>query len=142
MKRRFSGIAYAGIEPAYLQDFCWSNRLADDFETVLLNMCNVPLASGCGGEEFRDAVTQVWMPRLREFKPQMILISAGFDAHFEDDMGNLKFLEKDYAWVTDQLKTLAAEMCNKRVVSMLEGGYVMTSLARSVGAHLRSLADL
>ena len=106
------------------------------------NMCNVPLASGCGGEEFRDAVTQVWMPRLREFKPQMILISAGFDAHFEDDMGNLKFLEKDYAWVTDQLKTLAAEMCNKRVVSMLEGGYVMTSLARSVGAHLRSLADL
>ncbi len=106
------------------------------------NMCNVPLASGCGGEEFRDAVTQVWMPRLREFKPQMILISAGFDAHFEDDMGNLRFLEKDYAWVTDQLKQLAAEMCNKRIVSMLEGGYVMTSLARSVGAHLRSLADL
>ncbi len=106
------------------------------------NMCNVPLAAGCGGEEFRDAVTQVWIPRLREFKPQMILISAGFDAHFEDDMGNLKFLEKDYAWVTDQLKQLAAEMCNKRIVSMLEGGYVMTSLARSVGAHLRSLADL
>ena len=72
----------------------------------------------------------------------MIFISAGFDAHYEDDMGNLKFLEKDYAWVTDHLKKLAAEMCNKRIVSMLEGGYVMTSLARSVGAHLRTLADL
>ena len=106
------------------------------------NMCNVPLAAGCGGEEFRDAVSQVWMPRLREFKPQMLFISAGFDAHYEDDMGGLKLLEKDYAWCTDELKKLAAEMCNKRIVSMLEGGYVMSSLARSVGAHLRSLADL
>ena len=106
------------------------------------NMCNVPLAAGCGGEEFRDAVTQVWMPRLREFNPQMIFISAGFDGHYEDDMGGLKLLERDFAWCTEQLKNLAAEICNKRVVSMLEGGYVMTSLARSVGAHLRSLADL
>jgi acetoin utilization deacetylase AcuC-like enzyme len=64
-------------------------------------MCNVPLAAGCGGEEFRDAVLQVWMPRLKEFKPQMILISAGFDGHYEDDMGGLKLLEKDFAWCTD-----------------------------------------
>ena len=106
------------------------------------NMCNVPLAAGCGGEEFRDAVTQVWMPRLREFNPQMILISAGFDGHYEDDMGGLKLLERDFAWCTEQLKNLAAEICDKRVVSMLEGGYVMSSLARSVGAHLRVLADL
>ena len=106
------------------------------------NMCNVPLAAGSGGEEFRDAVLQVWTPRLKEFKPQMILISAGFDGHYEDDMGGLKLVEKDYAWCTDHLKKLAAEMCDKRIVAMLEGGYVMTSLARSVGAHLRSLADL
>jgi acetoin utilization deacetylase AcuC-like enzyme len=106
------------------------------------NMCNVPLAAGCGGEEFRDAVMQVWMPRLKEFKPQMIFISAGFDGHYEDDMGGLKLLERDYAWCTDELKKVAAEFSEKRIVSMLEGGYVMTSLARSVGAHLRSLADL
>jgi len=106
------------------------------------NMCNVPLPAGSGGEEFRGAIQDVWMPRLREFKPQLILISAGFDAHYEDDMGGLKFLERDYAWCTEQLKKIAAEYCNKRIVSMLEGGYVMTSLARSVGAHLRVLAEL
>jgi acetoin utilization deacetylase AcuC-like enzyme len=111
-------------------------------EKPAANMCNVPLAAGSGGEEFRDAVLQVWTPRLKEFKPQMIFISAGFDGHYEDDMGGLKLVEKDYAWCTDHLKKLAAEMCDKRIVSMLEGGYVMTSLARSVGAHLRVLADL
>ena len=106
------------------------------------NMCNVPLAAGSGGEEFRDAVMQVWMPRLNEFRPQMIFISAGFDGHYEDDMGGLRLLEKDYAWCTEELMKLAAEFSEKRIVSMLEGGYVMTSLARSVGAHLRILADL
>ena len=80
--------------------------------------------------------------QLREFKPQMILISAGFDAHYEDDMGGLKLVEKDYAWCTEQLMKVAAELCNKRIVSMLEGGYVMSSLARSVGAHLRALAEI
>lgn len=106
------------------------------------NMCNVPLAGGSGGAEFREAVTQIWMPRLREFKPQMIFISAGFDGHYEDDMGGLALLERDYAWCTEKLKKLAAEFSDGRIVSMLEGGYVMTSLARSVGAHLRVLADL
>lgn len=106
------------------------------------NMCNVPLPAYSGGEEFMGAVQDVWLPRLREFKPQMIFISAGFDAHYEDDMGGLKLVEKDYAWCTAQLKKVAAETCQKRIVSMLEGGYVLTSLARSVGAHLRELADL
>ncbi|MEY2631885.1 MAG: hypothetical protein RIR00_539 [Pseudomonadota bacterium] len=106
------------------------------------NMCNVPLPVGSGGEEFRSVVQDVWLPRLREFKPQLILISAGFDAHYEDDMGGMKLLERDYAWCTEQLKKLAAQICEKRVVSLLEGGYVLTSLARSVGAHLRALADL
>ncbi len=106
------------------------------------NMCNVPLPAGSGGEEFRDAVMRVWLPRLTEFKPQMIFISAGFDGHYEDDMGGFRLLEKDYAWCTEELMKLAAEFSDKRIVSMLEGGYVMTSLARSVGAHLRALADL
>lgn len=106
------------------------------------NMCNVPIAAYSGGDEFRAAVENEWTPRLREFKPEMIFISAGFDAHYEDDMGGLKLLEPDYAWCTAQLKNLAAEMCNKRIVSMLEGGYVLSSLARSVGAHLRELAEL
>lgn len=106
------------------------------------NMCNVPLPAGSGGEEFRGAVQDVWLPRLREFKPQLILISAGFDAHYEDDMGGLKLVEKDYAWCTEQLKKIAAEHCDKRIVSMLEGGYILSSLARSVGAHLRVLGDL
>lgn len=106
------------------------------------NMCNIPIAAYSGGDEFRAAVENEWMPRLREFKPEMIFISAGFDAHYEDDMGGLKLLEPDYAWCTVQLKNLAAELCNKRIVSMLEGGYVLSSLARSVGAHLRELAEL
>ncbi len=106
------------------------------------NMCNVPLPAGSGSDEFRSAVTDVWFPRLREFKPQMIFISAGFDAHYEDDMGGLKLFEKDFAWVTDEIRKLAVELCDKRIVSMLEGGYVLSSLARSVGAHLRALAEL
>ena len=103
------------------------------------NMCNVPLAAGCGGEEFRDAVMQVWMPRLREFKPQMIFISAGFDAHLRGRHGRPQVArERITPGVTEELKKLAARnVRDKRIVSMLEGGYVMTSLARSVGAHLR-----
>lgn len=111
-------------------------------ENPAANMVNVPLPAGSGGEELRDAVNGAWMPRLHEFKPEMVLISAGFDAHYEDDMGSMKLFEKDYAWVTEQMKAIAAQYSQKRVVSMLEGGYVLSALARSVGAHLRVLADL
>lgn len=106
------------------------------------NMLNVPLAAGSRGDEFRAAVTTQWLPRLEEFKPELILISAGFDAHVEDDMGGLGLVEKDYAWVTTELKQVAKRHARGRVVSMLEGGYVMTSLARSVCAHLRALAEI
>jgi acetoin utilization deacetylase AcuC-like enzyme len=106
------------------------------------NMCNVPLPAGSGGEEFRSAIQDIWLPRLREFAPQLVLVSAGFDAHYEDDMGGMKLVEKDYAWCTEEIKKVAAASAGKRIVSMLEGGYVLTSLARSVGAHLRALADL
>ena len=105
------------------------------------NMLNVPLGRGADGEEFRRVVSDLWMPRLREFRPEMIFISAGFDAHYEDEMGGLSLLEKDYAWVTGQLTELADECAQQRIVSMLEGGYSLSALARSVVAHLRVLAD-
>ena len=106
------------------------------------NMLNVPLPRGAGSEEFCQVVTDVWMPRLREFKPEMILISAGFDAHYEDDLGGLNFVEKDYAWVTEQLKQLADETAQGRIVSVLEGGYVLSALSRSVAAHIKVLAGI
>ncbi len=106
------------------------------------NMCNVPLPAGSGGDEFRAAVADCWLPRLDEFKPEMLFISAGFDAHYEDDMGSMKLFEKDYAWATQQMKDVAARHAGNRIVSMLEGGYVLSALARSVAAHLRVLADI
>jgi acetoin utilization deacetylase AcuC-like enzyme len=106
------------------------------------NMLNVPLPAGTRGDAFRQVVSDIWVPRLREFKPEAIFISAGFDAHYEDDMGSLGLLEADYAWVTQQLKELAAEFCGKRMVSILEGGYALSALARSVSTHIKVLADL
>ena len=106
------------------------------------NILNVPLLAGSGSADLRLVWERDIAPALREFQPQLILISAGFDAHYEDDMGGLKLFEKDFAWVTDEIRKLAVELCDKRIVSMLEGGYVLSSLARSVGAHLRALAEL
>ena len=106
------------------------------------NMLNVPLPRGSGSEEFRQVVTDIWLPRLREFKPEMILISAGFDAHYEDDLGGLNLVEKDFAWVTEQLKYLSDETAQGRIVSLLEGGYVLSALSRSVAAHIKVLAGI
>jgi acetoin utilization deacetylase AcuC-like enzyme len=106
------------------------------------NMLNVPLPGGTDSDEFRTMVSDLWMPRLREFKPEMVLISAGFDAHYEDDMGGMKLSEKDYTWVTEQLQQIADESAQGRIVSMLEGGYVLSALARSTVAHLKVLAGI
>lgn len=106
------------------------------------NMCNVPLKAGTRGDGFREVVSEVWLPRLREYAPELIFISAGFDAHYEDDMGSLGLLESDYAWVTGQLMAVAKETAEGRIVSMLEGGYSLSALARSVSAHIKVLADL
>lgn len=103
------------------------------------NMVNVGLPPRSGSEAFRAAVTDHWMPALHAFKPQMLFISAGFDAHREDDMGNLGLVEADYAWVTQQMMAVAREHGQGRVVSCLEGGYVMSPLARSVAAHVKVL---
>ena len=106
------------------------------------NMVNVPLAAGAGSREFREAVTEAWIPALDEFKPELVLFSAGFDAHAEDDMASLRFVDSDYAWVTAQVKTIADKYANGRIVSMLEGGYSLPALGRSAVQHLRVLAGL
>jgi acetoin utilization deacetylase AcuC-like enzyme len=106
------------------------------------NMVNIPLAAGAGAREFRQAVTEAWIPALDDFAPQLVLFSAGFDAHAEDDMAMLRFSDADYAWVTAQVKQIAERHAGGRVVSMLEGGYALSALGRSVVQHLRVLADL
>jgi acetoin utilization deacetylase AcuC-like enzyme len=106
------------------------------------NMVNVPVPAYTKGDAVRELVTAQWMPRLEAFKPQLILISAGFDAHRDDDLGQMGLVEADYAWITQQLKDLAARHAQGRIVSCLEGGYNLNALARSVEAHVRVLAGL
>lgn len=106
------------------------------------HIINTPLATGATGDDFRAAVTQHWLPALTQFSPQLLLISAGFDAHYEDDMGGLALRDADYAWVTEQLKTIAAEQAENRIVSVLEGGYALAALARSATAHIKVLSGL
>ncbi len=101
-----------------------------------------PLKATAKGEEFREAVTSHWLPALHHFKPQMIFVSAGFDAHIDDDMSSVSLLEADYRWVTEQIQEIAEKYAESRVVSVLEGGYELLSLGRSVEAHLRVLMDL
>jgi acetoin utilization deacetylase AcuC-like enzyme len=103
------------------------------------NMINVPLAAGSGGAEFRAAVEEQWAPALEAHRPELILISAGFDAHREDPLANLELVENDYAWVTRKLCALADRHAQGRIISSLEGGYSLSALGRSVGEHLREL---
>lgn len=103
------------------------------------NMVNIGLTPRAGGEGFRMAVDQFWLPALEKFRPEMIFISAGFDGHREDDMGNLGLVEADYEWVTRQVMEIARRYSQGRVVSCLEGGYVMSPLARSAAAHVKVL---
>lgn len=104
------------------------------------NSVNVPLPARSDGRAFREAVQERWLPALEDFRPEMIFISAGFDAHREDDMGGLGLVEADYAWVTEQLMHVARRWSKGRIVSCLEGGYNLSALSRSVAAHLRVLS--
>lgn len=103
------------------------------------NMVNVGLPTRSGSEAFREAVTQHWLPALAAFQPQLIYVSAGFDAHRDDDMGNLGLVDADYEWVTSRLMEVAARHCQGRLISCLEGGYVMGPLGRSAAAHVKAL---
>jgi acetoin utilization deacetylase AcuC-like enzyme len=104
-------------------------------------MINVPLAAGSGGAEARKAVETEWLPALEKFKPEMILISAGFDAHREDLLGGMALVEADYAWITREMMALAERHSQKRIVSMLEGGYNLSALGRSAVAHVKALTE-
>jgi acetoin utilization deacetylase AcuC-like enzyme len=106
------------------------------------NMCNVPLKPYSRGPAVRELVQQQWLPALHAFQPQMLFISAGFDAHREDELGQLALVEDDYAWLTEQLLAVARQHAQGRIVSCLEGGYALSALARSVAAHLRVLAGV
>ncbi len=106
------------------------------------NMVNVPIAPYTRGPEIRETLAAMWLPRLDDFRPQMIFISAGFDAHREDDLGQLGLVEADYEWITRQMVELADRHAGGRLVSCLEGGYNLSALARSVAAHVRVLAGV
>jgi acetoin utilization deacetylase AcuC-like enzyme len=111
-------------------------------ESPAPNMHNVPLAAGSGSKELKKAVLEEWLPALNEFKPELVLFSAGFDAHLEDDMAMLRFTDGDYAWVTEQVKSVAERYAKGRMVSMLEGGYSLSALGRSAVQHIKVLAGL
>lgn len=100
------------------------------------NMINIPLPPRTGGDVLKGAVTSRWLPALEAFQPELIVISAGFDAHREDDLANLGWVDADFAWVTARLTEIADKYAQGRIVSTLEGGYALNALARSVGAHV------
>jgi acetoin utilization deacetylase AcuC-like enzyme len=100
------------------------------------NMVNVPLSPRTRGDALKKAVEEYWLPALESFKPEMLFISAGFDAHRDDDMANLGWVDADYAWVTARMVEVAERHAKGRIVSVLEGGYELHALARSVGMHV------
>ena len=103
------------------------------------NIVNAPLSAGDGGDAFREAFETAILPRLREFKPDILVISAGFDAHTRDPLANLNLVEADYTWVTKKLMEIADASAQGRIVSLLEGGYDLQGLSRSVAAHVTAL---
>tara|TARA_R110002073_G_scaffold87534_1_gene207792 strand:+ start:38 stop:976 length:939 start_codon:yes stop_codon:yes gene_type:complete len=103
------------------------------------NIVNVPLRPGAGGQAFREAVTNGILPALRRFHPELLLVSAGFDAHARDPLANLTLQTEDFAWITRQLLTVAQECCEGRLASILEGGYDLQALGESAAAHVSEL---
>ncbi|MBB1602261.1 histone deacetylase family protein [Variovorax sp. UMC13] len=106
------------------------------------NMLNLPVPAYTKGMDIRELIDMMWLPRLDAFKPQMIFVSAGFDAHRDDEMGQLRLNENDFAWITERVHEVARRHARGRIVSLLEGGYNLDALAQSVEAHIRVLADL
>ncbi|MEZ5551723.1 MAG: histone deacetylase family protein [Pseudomonadales bacterium] len=113
-------------------------RLAD---IVRPNIINTPLDAGTGSAGFRRRISADWLPALERHRPQLILVSAGFDAHREDPLGGLDLDEEDFRWITALIRDAADHYCEGRIVSALEGGYDLDALARSVHAHLQALLD-
>ncbi len=105
------------------------------------NIVNVPLPPGSGSAAFREAMQGIVLPALTDFAPDFLLISAGFDAHADDPLASLNLVEEDFTWITRELARIAADFCDGRIVSTLEGGYDLAALARSTAAHLRVLME-
>ncbi|UUX94922.1 histone deacetylase family protein [Aquabacterium sp. J223] len=105
------------------------------------NIVSIPVPAYTRGPEVRELVQATWLPRLHAFRPQMVFVSAGFDAHRDDDLGQLGLVEADYQWLTQAIKEVADRHAGGRIVSCLEGGYAMGALARSVAAHLKVLSS-
>lgn len=139
------------------QDIFWSDKdlfygsthqmplfpgTGDLLETGVGNIWNAPLREGDAGETFRDAFTSRILGALHNFGPDLIVISAGFDAHKRDPLGGLRLVEADFMWATEALGKAAESHCHGRIVSMLEGGYDLDALAKSVAVHVRTLMDL
>ena len=101
-------------------------------------LLKIPLSGNSDGQEFRRKATELWLAQIRKFQPQLVMISAGFDAHIEDEMAHLKWTEADYHWIAQQLKQIANDCCEGRIVACLEGGYALSALGRSVVAMLKA----
>ncbi len=110
-----------------------------DIDVTSEQIVAVPLAAEAAGAEFRAAVEAQWLPRLDRFRPQLILVSAGFDAHVEDDLADLRLLDSDFAWISKIIFEYAERYADGKIVSTLEGGYALPALGRSVAAHLNAL---
>jgi acetoin utilization deacetylase AcuC-like enzyme len=105
------------------------------------NIINVPLPAGSNGAVFRDSVEKLWVPVIEEFKPQLILVSAGFDAHGDDPLAQLAWTDEDYEWITRRIIQLADIFCEGKVITTLEGGYDSGALSRCVSTHIAILAE-
>jgi len=110
-------------------------------EAETANLVDAPLPAGTGSEAFRGAIREHWLPALNQFRPQLLMISAGFDGHVEEEMAHFMLLDDDYAWITGQLSEIARRHADGRIVSCLEGGYALSALGRSAIAHIRTLID-
>jgi acetoin utilization deacetylase AcuC-like enzyme len=135
--------AFAGDERVLMCSFFQHPLFPDSgTEHPAVNMLNVPVPAYTAGAAVRAIVTEQWLPRLESHRPELIMVSAGFDGHREDDMAQLGLVEADYAWITDRLVEVAGRHAKGRIVSTLEGGYNLSALGRSVAAHIRALAKL
>jgi len=119
----------------YQHPFYPNTPVAMDLDHIV----DVPLSAGADGSAFMAAVEDHWLPKLNEFAPELVFISAGFDAHAEDDLAGLNLVEQDFSWVTAEIRTIADRHAGGRIVSSLEGGYNLSALGRSVTAHIREL---
>jgi acetoin utilization deacetylase AcuC-like enzyme len=111
-------------------------------QSIKANAVNIPVPAHTKGDVVRQIIIDKWLPALHAHRPEMLFISAGFDAHREDDLGQMGLVEADYAWITEQVMAIADQYAQGRIVSCLEGGYNLAALGRSVVAHVRALAQL